>query len=158
MIFFNQVDIITLPFIGNFPFSYRSVQTKRLEFSHKSKSLDVSCKFITFPFINLISRYLSAKNEFKKYDVISQDRIVIIIYAIYTPLLKAAINFRKNKKNVEICLIVLDLPQYMSESKNIIYRFLNHIDLKIQDKFIRNVDSYVVLTDSMVSALKIKNG
>jgi len=58
---------------------------------------------------------------------------------------------------VKVCLIVPDLPEFMSENKNFFYLGLKRIDKLFLEKYVAKVDSFVLLNELMVNALHVGN-
>lgn len=153
--YYKKIHLITLPYIGSYPFQYKEFYFKS---SPKQKnSITNNCiGFINFYGLKFIHRYVMAKKGLKQLSKILNSAYVIV-YAVHTPFLKAAVDLKKKYPNVKICLIVPDLPQFMSSSKNFIYRFLKFIDFKIIQSCIKKIESFVLLTDYMAEALAIEN-
>jgi len=145
--YYKNLQTITLPYIGTYPFHY-----KKCYFKYSDNSVG----FINFLGLAYVHRYIKAKKALKQL-VKKSDSTYIVIYAIHTPFLKAAVDLKKKNPNVKICLIVPDLPQFMSANKNVVYRFCKNIDSKIIQACLKNVDSFVLLTDQMAEGLAIEN-
>ncbi len=154
-IYSKKINVLTLPFIGSFPFGYKKIYFNRSTFYHKVGRSVESVGFITFPLFNLFNRYINSKHELLKWSSNTEETIWIIIYSIHTPFLKAAIDVKKKNTKIKICLIVPDLPQFTTNNKNLIYRFLKKIDSIIIKKLLEKVNSFVLLSDYMVKELNI---
>jgi len=155
--FYEQLKIISLPYISSYPFGYKTSFFRSSKFSLKSETSNSCVGFINLPFINFISRYWNAKKAIQKWGENISGNSCIIVYAIHTPFLKAAIDFKKSMPNVKICLVVPDLPQFMSGSRNIIYRLLKTLETVIINQCLEETDSFVLLSKYMVESLKIEN-
>ncbi len=81
----------------------------------------------------------------------------LIIYSLQNNLLRAAYFYKKIYPNTKIILIITDLSEYMSASKNLIYNFLKKLEIKDNQKFIDSVDGFILLTKQMAEKLKIKD-
>lgn len=154
--YYRNLKIITIPYIGSFPLNYKKPQINDLSFSHIKGAKDQSVGFLNLPLINLFSRFINCKREIENWRKSINGNKQILIYSIHTPFLKAAVEQKKKDPKLNICLIVTDLPEYMSGSSKIVYRFLKNIDSKIINKLLKDVDSFVLLTDFMAEALNIK--
>lgn len=148
----GKVTILSLPFVGTFPKRYKRISVKKQCFSHFPGMLDIIIPFSTIPLLGLFSRYFSLRKI-----VLNRvrDGDTIVIYSIHTPFLLAALALKKKFSNVHLCLIVPDLPQYMSESNNSLYRLLKKIDFCIIKKTLKRIDSFVLLSDYMVTPLNV---
>lgn len=57
--------------------------------------------------------------------------------------------------NVQICCIVLDLPEYFGDSTSLLYRFLGNLETKRIYSLVPSVDSFVLLTKYMREKLNV---
>jgi glycosyltransferase involved in cell wall biosynthesis len=154
--FYNDLKIITQPSIGSYPKYYKHAFFQKSIFSHKLKATDYCLGFINvFPFSHL-SRYLYLRQILMK--VIPNDESsIVIIYAISSPFLRAITDLKdKGWNKMKTCLIVPDLPQYMRETNNLVYRILKRIDWKIIKKNLAKIDSFVLLNCNMQYHLNLK--
>jgi len=155
--YFEECKIISLPFVASYPFGYKQRKISSSQFSHKISSIDYCIGFYNYPIINLFSRYINARKALIKCISNNYHSDYLIIYAVHTPFLKAAVDIKKYNPNLKICLIVPDLPQFMTENKFPIYKLLKKIDYYYISQIIKKIDSFVLLTDSMALSLKISN-
>lgn len=151
--FSPNLRLINLPYIGSYPKRYSDFRINTFFFSHNSTSIDINVGFINLSGYKLFSRYYNAKKALKKVFL----NQIIIIYAIHTPFIKAAIQLKKQNPRVKICLIVPDLPEFMSGSDNFIYSFLKKIERNYLDKMLNKVDAFVLLSNFMYEPLNIGN-
>ncbi len=87
----------------------------------------------------------------------NDDEITIFIYGIHSPFLKAIYELKKIRNRLKTCLIVPDLPQFMSENKNPIYLILKKVDKLLINNYMKHIDSFVLLNDNMHEYLEIGN-
>jgi len=154
-----DIEIISAPFIGTFPREYTDLFIKKQSLLYKGS---IKCSYVSF--CNLwgyrsISRKKSLIRKIQEFILDKTLNKVIIIYSPHTPFLQAAVYAKKKDPSIQICLIVPDLPQFMNlnENKSAIYSKLKQIDIEIFEKNVKNVDSFVLLTDYMRGVLKIGN-
>lgn len=158
---FCEVKLINLPYIGSYPSTYKKFYSKGFNFSHNvlKNTDDKNIGFINLKYVKHYFRYLEAKkalsNELKKTD--KNEIVNILIYALNSPFLKAAIDVKRKYKNVKICQITPDLPEFMSDKMNFAYKVFRIIDSNIIHKTINEIDSFVFLTDNMSKALNVEN-
>lgn len=69
----------------------------------------------------------------------------------------AAVQLKKERVKVKLCVIATDLPQYMSESKNPVYLLLKKLDAVLIDKLIKEIDSFVLLSKHMTDYIDVSN-
>jgi len=148
------VKVITLPTLRDFPQYYKKTYFKSSSFSHIKGNEDLCLGFVTIPVIKHVSKYL---NLYKSLNNLLKDKdnVHLIIYGIHSPYLKAVEKIKQRNDKIKTCLIVPDLPEYMSDSKNIIYRLLKSIDKKIILKSFQYIDSFVLLSQYMAERLPI---
>lgn len=151
--YFENVTIYTAPLLGNYPLTYKKVYSPKSKFSHNGKTIDFCIGSIRIPVFGLISKSINIY-----YSLIKNNKCVnpyILVYSIHTPYLLAAVLFKNKYPKSRICLIVPDLPQYMSSSNGIVYNLLKKIDIKIINYLVNSVDSFVFITDLMASQIQI---
>lgn len=145
-------EVISAPFISSFPdkSTIRMVSGEKFEIDNQ-KVLTVSYNNLVL--YRLYSKFREIYRELKYRPMVSN----IIIYSIHSPLLMAAYKYKKRiNPKVHICLIVPDLPEFMSESRNFIYLSLKKIDRLIINRTLNVVDSYVLLSEMMLEKLPIQ--
>ncbi|MEG0618604.1 MAG: glycosyltransferase [Bacilli bacterium] len=141
---------ISAPFVGAYPMGY-----KKARFISNNNSEYVS--FINLFAIKNVFRTKALEKLIKKKYMtqFQKSKLTIFVYSPHNPFLEVAINLKNKLKNVHICLIVPDLPQYMNLSKkqSRLYKALKSIDLKRFKQNIKYVDSFVLLTSEMNDAI-----
>ena len=154
---FSKVKIINLPFIGSCPFRFKKLKSYAFNFEHIEGANDINVGFINLPIVKMFSRYINAKKALKKAMHHCAGKTVIVIYSINSPFLCAAVDIKRKYPNTEICVIVPDLPQYMSDTKNIFYHILKSVDSLFINRTINKVDFFVLLSDYMADVLRINS-
>lgn len=154
--YYPHLKVITQPGLRTFPIHYRKIQFRGSMFSHKPGSTDYCLGFINLP---LIKHLAKEKNLYKKLNKIisKKEKTTIIIYGIHSPFLKAAVKLKKGNPSIKVCLIAPDLPQFMSGSKNLVYRILKYIDSVIINKCLKEIDAFVPLNENMLDFLQVGN-
>ena len=149
------IDIISAPFISPFPNRYRKPFFKK--FSKPSNSDIKYVCFNNFWGIRNFSRKKMCFNALKKFIALQDSEKILYVYSVHTPFIEAAVKAKKKDKNIKICLIVPDLPQYMNleKKKSLLYKCFKKIDSTKFYKLNSFVDSYMILTESMKEELKI---
>lgn len=150
------IKVITLPTLRDFPQYYKKTYFKSSSFSHIKGNEDLCLGFVTVPLIKHVSKYLNLYNSLKNL-LKDKDNVHLIIYGIHSPYLKAVEKIKERNDKIKTCLIVPDLPEYMSDSKNKIYRLLKSIDKKIIFKSFQYIDSFVLLSRYMTERLPIRD-
>lgn len=158
--FFKNLNIITAPTVGSYPFGYKKMYLQGIFFKNVflKKSKNFSVGYINLPLLNRISKYFSIKKELNSWLKINKNKQAqVIIYSVHTPFLKPVIEAKKKYKNLSVTLIVPDLPNYMSDNNNLIYRCLKRIDNYILNRCIKEVDSFVLLSKHMKKPLEVSD-
>lgn len=149
-----DIDVLSAPLIGAYPNAYKKIYFNG--FKNKQEKYKY-VKFINIWGIRNISRTLSLKKAVKYFIKLPEKDKLIIVYCPHTPFLEAAVYAKKKDKNIKICFVVPDLPQYMnfSEKNRAIYDFFKRIDIKRLNKLTTKVDSFVLLTEHMKYKLNV---
>lgn len=156
--YFYDTEIVTLPFVGSFPFLYKNLIVKKAMFSHVKNANDISQKFINIFLYKHFSRFYNLKRVLiEKLEATNDDNLVIVIYSIHTPFLLAATHIKNKYKNLKICLIIPDLPEYMSDNNSILYRLFKKIDSVLFMSSINKIDYFVTLTEEIMYSLGISD-
>ncbi len=155
--FYQEFTIVTQPNLRPYPKYYKKPSFKKSIFSHKNGAKDYCLGYVNIHGISHLSRYVGLRRKLR--EIIPKDEeAIIIIYGISSPFIMAVADLKNNGWNqLKTCLIVPDLPQFMSESKNLVYRTLKAIDKRIVDKTLIHIDCFVPLNENMVKELKIIN-
>jgi glycosyltransferase involved in cell wall biosynthesis len=152
--FFPELKIISVLPIRTFPFNYKKLFIKPYKYQHKSGIANDNLGFINILFFKHLTVYLNFKKELRKL-ITKNGEAVIFIYGLNSARLKAVYELKKKNNKVTTCLIVPDLPQYMSNSKNPIYWYMKSIDIKLINRYIQEIDSFVLLSEFMRYKLPI---
>ena len=151
----SDVDfkVLSAPFIGSFPNASRQIYFNGFETAPD--------KYSYVSFNNLwgyrnISRASALKKAIKSFAKKEGEKL-IVVYSAHTPFLEAAVYAKSLDKNIKICLVVLDLPQYMNlkTDRSKLYDVAKKYDIKKMHKLMEHVDSYVLLTEQMKEMLPI---
>lgn len=100
--------------------------------------------------------YKNHLQRFKHYYSILHQHLdkddIILVYSLSLPALIAAI-LRARKHRNKLCVIIPDLPLYMSSDMSLAYRTLKHIDNFLIKLCLKFCSHYVLLTKHMISYL-----
>lgn len=152
-----ELEILSAPLIGSFPKDYAGIKFQGNRSTYKNKTQSNYVEFNNIWGYRNISR---KNNLIKNIKVFAENRVenkIIIVYSPHTPFLQAAVYAKKIDPSIQICLVVPDLPQFMNLNykRTLIYDRLKKIDIDIFEKNSKFVDSFVLLTDSMKTKLKV---
>jgi hypothetical protein len=154
----EPIKIFNSLYIGSYPIGYKKIFIKTTFFSHKHQSKDINIGFINLPVIRELHKSFSTFLKLNKWSKENdQNKKVLLVYGVYTPFLLSAFFIKLFNKNIKTCLIVPDLPEYMSDSKSIFRIFFKFINQLVINKLLSFVDSFVLLSDFVADKLYIKN-
>ena len=151
----TNLQIINLPYVGSYPNRYRTFKIDSFSFSHNKKSHDWNVGFVNVSLYKMYSRYHKTKIKLK--ELLNNDNEIIIIYALHTPFIKAAVDLKKINPSLKICVIVPDLPHFMGGSNNVVIRFFKKKEKVFLETLLRQVDAFVLLSDYMHKPLNVAN-
>ena len=155
--FIENLTIVSLPFIRNYPKGYKKMIFKSSFFSHKSGAKDICVGFVNLVGIYSLHRYLASYRVLKSL-LSKKESTTIIIYAAHAPFLKAVSKLESKGYLIKTCLIVPDLPMFLLEQKtNKILKWLKEIDNNIIEKNRQGIDSYMILSDFMREKFNLFN-
>lgn len=117
-------------------------------------SNDIYIGNICIPFINKIYEYFAIRRELLK-QLKKNPNASLLIFSLHSPFLLAYYSLFRTK--ISTCVVVYDLPQYMSENKSKLYRFAKKIDQYLINKCLKKIDSYVLLSVDMINFLPKEN-
>lgn len=132
-----------------------STWTKTRKLYYKDRMIKVNSVYndaimvgaLAIPVVNLFFRYKKIKKQLK--SVLSKtEENIVIIYSSHSPFLQSVYDLSCDFK-IKTCLIVPDLPEFMSSSKNPIFRFLKSLDAKLIENSNKAVDCYAFLSPLM---------
>jgi glycosyltransferase involved in cell wall biosynthesis len=145
----SPIRIITAPIIGSYPLLYKRLFLNRLSFTHTKNSKDVSVGYCN---LAVVKNYFVRKSLFKELvawaDQNPTGTNLIIVYSILAPQVLAVARFKEKHPEVKTCLIVPDLPEFMNNSKNPIYKLRELLQPDLYPH-ISVFDSFVFLTSEM---------
>ncbi|WP_447405957.1 glycosyltransferase [Clostridium perfringens] len=153
----RNIEILNAVFVSSYPKYYDEIWIKKELWSHKDDSNDIDIGFLNLFGIKNVFRCINIKkNIFKWYKKDLNNRN-IIIYSMHLPFIYAAVEVKKIFNDLNIVLIVPDLPEFMdlSMNKNKIKKFLKNIDRKVIYSKLKYIDSFVLLTEHMKEKLNI---
>lgn len=150
-----NISIVTVPFLSTFPLGYRKPIVK-YGLSKFNGIVPTKCaSFVNIPFLQ---QFLStAEKDVFKWCRSHSGSKHIVVYSLNSNLMNIAIQAKKTFKDVELTVIVPDLPEHMAS--NPIY---NALGLKEKNvKWVYNhisyFDNFVLLSEAMSVPLGIQN-
>lgn len=146
----QNINIITVPFLGNFPQYYdlKSINEEKLE--NKGREIH-QLGFKNIKFIDEFSKYKALKKAVYKQFVEDEKNVdAIVIYGMFSYFLKLTAFIKKVLPNVKICMIIPDLPHLMGGNNNKPHiKIYNNYIKRIANRNIKNIDSFIFLSKYM---------
>jgi len=148
----NQpVKIFNSLYIGAYPLNYKKILVKTYNFNHSINNNDINIGFINILGLKHFFRYVSLKPYLKKWAKDSNNKKVLIGYALTGTFVRLIKYVKKINSNITTCIIVPDLPEYMNtkNTTSIVYAFLKNAEINSIRKNMDFIDKYVLLTEHM---------
>lgn len=152
----KPLKILNMMFIGSYPKKYDDIFINSFNFSHANGANDYNIGFINITILKELFRLQALKKTLRKTlrtwnNEINSDKKVIMMYSIQNLWLTMAKIIKKTNKNIHICLIVPDLPNYVSMDKDkyFLNRLYKRYSINKCEKNIKYIDSFVFLTENM---------
>lgn len=153
--YYPDMKVISSAYMSAYP-KNKKIYFGKQHFSHKgnTEKRDVFTGLFNLPIIKEISKFHRIRKELKK-SIIMDEENVVICYETHTPFLLAIASLRK--KLSKTCLIVPDLPDFMSGRKSWWYLWAKKIDKKLIDLAMKSFDCFALFSLHMKEHLKIDN-
>jgi glycosyltransferase involved in cell wall biosynthesis len=150
-----ELSIINAPLIGSFPFFYRKIWVNKVGKSSSENYSFISIGYLNLTFIKNIFLYL----RFKKllYNEIQSspfNDIVIQVYGSHIPMMRAALTSKRMFENIEINLILPDLPEFYAHNSTLLWRIRRYL-LPNHYRLIKQFDNYILFTIFMADRLNL---
>lgn len=149
-----NLTVITSPVVRSQKNVAKWIRGYSFKSNTEKDSEDIYVGNVTIPVINKIYELIAIRKELSRISK-KNTNSSIVIFSLHSPFLLAYYSLRHKFKNS--CVVVYDLPQYMSSTRSFIYRFAKRIDERIINKCISKINSFVLLSQDMVKALPIKS-
>lgn len=116
--------------------------------------------YLNFPLVSFFQRennlIKTIKRELPKWK---DEKVIVLIYSMHSPFLKANYYIKKAISNAKSCLIVPDIPELMTKNnKRFIRSYLKRIDRQRINKLLPYVDCYALYTEAMADYFSIPKG
>ena len=154
----KSIRILNCLFVGSYPLNYKRAFINEFRWSHKTNTNDINIKFINIFGIKQFSRSHNIKKCLNKVMINDTHPKIIFVYSLNAPFIAACKYIKKRMHDVQICLIVPDLPEFMNLGrKDFLYRYLKNIEINIINNNLKYIDSFVFLTEFMNEKINIHN-
>lgn len=147
-------DIINCPDMGSWPKRSSKIFIPEVD----EKVYGLSCHSLPFLNITRLKRMdiciKLVREGLKWCNLYSDENKIITVYGLIYPYIEAAIKIKRNCKNVKICCIVADLPEYFDDKTSLLRKLLDETN-KVYE-LCKEIDGFVLLTEQMKEPLSIK--
>lgn len=151
----DTVDAVCSPRIMAYP---KSKIWKVSDNAFRFREAEVkSLGFINAPVFGFAQREQRIVSEAKKWARRQSGDVMVLLYSMHSPFLKAAKSVKKILPSAKVFLIIPDLPQYM-QSGGTVKRILKKIDRKRIDRLLPVVDKYILYTKQMAEYFGLEDG
>lgn len=150
-----DLTVVSSPVIHSSNAAVKDICHRRM-FSHKGggKGNDLYVGTVVIPGLQLLAElwkvYWAIRHLTKK----TEGKPNIIIYALHSPFLLACVLLKRRINHS--CVIVPDLPEFMSRQESVVKKCGKKIDRVIINFCLKRLDSYVLLSPYMREKLPIK--
>ena len=150
----TDLRVITSPVIRSQRVAVKDICVP-LMFSHKDtdKLQDIYVGTLPIPVLQIVAEFWKVYRTLKKELKDSKQKNYVIIYALHTPFLLSSLLLRKNITCS--CVVVPDLPEFMTGPAGFWRRLGKKIDRSIINFCVKRLDSYALLSPYMREKLPI---
>lgn len=151
--YYPELNVISTPVISSYPKAKKVHMPTSMYCRHtENKGVSICTGLINLPVMKMFSKFFRVRKHIKK--LLSDDNNArVVIYALHSPFLLATASMRHKLK--EICVVVPDLPEYMTSKSSLFTRLGKALDRKIIDFCIKKFDCFVLLSPYMRERLPI---
>lgn len=155
-VFSEGATVLNLPFIGSYPLRFNKIYYPKSSSVFLKNTKVNGVGFLNLTFIKYYARFLSTLIALL--GVKKTNNECFFIYSMHLPFVAAAVISKKIKFNKsKICLIVPDLPEYMSGNRGFFYNLFKKVESGILSFFLKGIDDYILLTGEMAKKLKLQD-
>lgn len=143
----DNIQLVNLPFVGSYPRMYDTVTFPACEDTLPPGIRARGEGFLNLRFVRFWSRFVSA---FRGLSRASKDveAPIVVVYSAHLPFLAAAWLTRIVRRDVFLCAILPDLPEFMGVGGRL-YTTYKTVESFLFRKLVRGFDSLIFLTDAM---------
>ena len=143
----DKIQLVNLPFVGSYPRMYDTMTFPACEDSLPAGIRARGEGFLNLRFIRFWSRFVSAFRGLRRASK-DIEAPVLVVYSAHLPFLAAARLTRIVRRDVFLCAILPDLPEFMGVGGRL-YTTYKAVESFLFRKLVRGFDSFIFLTDAM---------
>lgn len=155
----EPVQIYSYLPIGTYPKHFRKLFLPTSKWSHRKNSEDLELGFINVPVLKQLYRYYAMKRRVKLWCQNNKtENQIILAYSLYLPYLMLLAKMKKKFPKLSVTIIVTDLPNAFGfpDTEPAIRIWIKKYLEKLQYRYLKSMDSYVLLTRAMADRLDIR--
>lgn len=146
--------VLSFPSVPTYPISYNKPYLRSDGFYFASRKIGETIGRINIP---IFKHELGYKKKIDRWFRKNEGKKYVLIYSLQAKFLDIAKYIKRNYNDTEICVVVADLPEYMSWNK-----YYERLGLKKRDiakiyKNLKFVDKYILLSKYMIDKLPNDN-
>ena len=151
---YPNMRIVSAIRVDEYP-KVKKIIFKPENYSHKDKGNkdDRFVRIVNLPLLKRFFLFIDKRREIKQM-IYQGEQNVVIMYSLPSSQLLAVATLRKHL--FKTCLVIPDLPEYMSDNRGFIWSLAKSIDRKLIEWSIRRIDTFVLLSKHMANRLPIK--
>lgn len=153
----SEVTVVNLPFIGAYPRRYNKLFFSPAVTQESMNGAVVKNRaFLNLTIIKNLHKVLVAYRGIQ--DNLAKakgERQLLVCYSMHLPFLLACRLIRAVRKDVDFCVIVPDLPEYMAVRTGLTKRVF-HTLARLSYRIVNGADSVVAITDAMLDVFSPK--
>lgn len=157
----HSIDLLNATFVGTFPRYFQKIYVSGIgDYIDCNGRVVNDVGFFNLPYITTYSKYFSLRRKLKKWLSIHNKSPRIIAYGMFEHNIKLLSLAKQINKDAITCLIVPDLPEYMSlkgANSPIRKKYLQHL-MALFAEAKNSIDFYSVITKQMGEYLNIEKG
>lgn len=154
---FTSIELINVVPTGTYLFQYKKILTESKKWLYNGFKCDqIGC--LNIPIIKQLHRYFKLKEVISNKIKLNTEPVHIVFYSLYPPFILLSRFIKKLNNDVQISIIVPDLPSKFGVKSN---SFLMNIISKFEGIFVLRklevFDYFVLLTKHMIYPLNISH-
>lgn len=148
-----NVNVVSIPSLSSFPFGYREPIIRSVPFVFNQKCLGRTRGFVNV--IGLKSLLGWGLNSVLNNWYDESCRNLVFVYGLHSQLMSISLQIKQNYPNVELAIIIPDLPCFMGKNKYL--EKIGHYSREenIVDQLLPNFKYFILLADKMKQYLRI---
>ena len=153
----KNIQLINVLPVASFPQYCKRAYFRMNTFKISDFSEGINIGFCNIKLIRKKSQTKNLYKKLKKWVIETEGEKTIFVYSASAVFLKVVSKLKQNYDDIKICLIIADLPDFISLSskRSIVVRWFSSYLAKLSYSYMKCVDYYVLLTKQMATYMNI---